>query len=163
MRPATAQDRELAAAARARDALRIKWPEKKALTRWAKAQGWPGSWFDYQGAFEKKMLESDALFALALAESGIEVQVPKERYAYPDAELKELDELYDERGDTGRPTSWGLLVAGLRDIRRAVEAGVVVEVDGHRLTSFSSFYSWAHGRYHMLEDGYDSWIGDDET
>ena len=28
------------------------------------------------------------------------------------------------------------------------------------LTTWQSFYDWAHGRYHMLEDGYDSWIGD---
>ena len=49
----------------------------------------------------------------------------------------------------------------MREIRRAVEAGVVVEIDGRKLKSWASFYDWAHGRYHMLEDGYDSWIGDD--
>jgi hypothetical protein len=31
------------------------------------------------------------------------------------------------------------------------------------LSSFQSFYDWAHGRYHVLEDGYDSWIGDDDS
>jgi hypothetical protein len=54
-------------------------------------------------------------------------------------------------------------VESLREVRRAVEAGVVVHVDGKQLTSFDSFYSWAHGRYHALEDGYDSWIGDDKS
>jgi hypothetical protein len=45
------------------------------------------------------------------------------------------------------------LVEELREIRRAGE--------GKTLRSFQSFYDWAHGRYHALEDGYDSWIGDD--
>jgi hypothetical protein len=50
----------------------------------------------------------------------------------------------------------GALVEELRVIRRAVEAGFVVE-----LRTWQGFYSWAHGRYHALEDGYDSWIGSD--
>lgn len=75
--------------------------------------------------------------------------------------LQELDWLYAQRSPSGRPTEWGGLVDALREIRRAVEAGVVVEVDGRTLTSFATFYTWAHGRYHMLEDGYDRWIGDD--
>ena len=62
-----------------------------------------------------------------------------------------------------RPTQWGVLVEALREIRRAVEAGVAVKVEGKTLRDFDSFYTWAHGRYHALEDGYDSWIGDDET
>ncbi len=54
------------------------------------------------------------------------------------------------------------IVAELRDIRRAVEAGVVVHVAGEEpMLNWQNFYSWAHGRYHMLEDGYDKWIGDD--
>ena len=57
----------------------------------------------------------------------------------------------------------GVLVAGLREIRRAVAAGVVVYVDGKTLRSFGSFYNWAHGRYDALEEGYDSWIGDDKS
>ena len=79
-------------------------------------------------------------------------------------ELAELDALYAERSSSGRPTSWGALVEELRKIRRAVEAGTVVTVeDGPRLSTWQGFYSWAHGRYHMLEDGYDSWIGDDNS
>jgi hypothetical protein len=78
-------------------------------------------------------------------------------------ELQKLDRLYAERSATGRPTDWGSLVEKLRSIRRMIEAGTVVEVDGKVLNSFGTFYAWAHGRYHMLEDGYDSWIGDDDT
>lgn len=78
--------------------------------------------------------------------------------------LKEFDALYAQRAN-GRPTHWGDLVRQLRQIRRQVEAGVKVEIEGTStvLTSWESFYSWAHGRYHMLEDGYDSWIGDDNS
>jgi len=55
-----------------------------------------------------------------------------------------------------------MLVEDLREIRRAVEAGVAVTVEGEGLLlNWQGFYRWAHGRYHMLEDGYDKWIGDD--
>lgn len=78
--------------------------------------------------------------------------------------LKALDELYEARSPSGRPTSWRALVEELREIRRAVEAGTVVQVEGvGALKTWQAFYSWAHGRYHMLEDGCDSWIGDDKS
>ena len=76
--------------------------------------------------------------------------------------LKEFDDLYAERSESGRPVGWGSLVAELREIRRAVEAGVVVNVEGAGpMRSWQAFYDWAHGRYHALEDGYDEWIGND--
>lgn len=79
-------------------------------------------------------------------------------------EINELDELYEARSPSGRPTSWGALVEKLRTIRRTVEAGTVVVIeDGPTLQDWQTFYAWAHGRYHMLEDGYDSWIGDDNS
>jgi hypothetical protein len=79
--------------------------------------------------------------------------------------LQELDALYEERSASGRPIHWGNLVRELREIRRLVEGGVKVNVaeTGTVLNSWQSFYTWAHGRYHMLEDGYDSWIGDDNS
>ena len=56
------------------------------------------------------------------------------------------------------------MVEALRAIRRAVEAGVVVQVEGaQEMRTWQGFYDWAHGRYHMLEDGYDRWIGDDHA
>lgn len=89
---------------------------------------------------------------------------PKQKRTITADKLKELDALYAERSSSGRPTSWGILVNELRIIRRAVEAGTVVTVaDGPQLTTWQDFYGWAHGRYHMLEDGYDSWIGDDNS
>ena len=81
--------------------------------------------------------------------------------------LNKLDELYEETEDMGvlgqRPIHWGTLVEKLRKIRRLIEAGVTVKIEGTQtvLETWQSFYSWAHGRYHALEDGYDSWIGDD--
>ncbi|MBI5933937.1 MAG: hypothetical protein HY867_09535 [Chloroflexi bacterium] len=80
--------------------------------------------------------------------------------------LKELDELYENTEDITpqlkRHPDWGILVEELRDIRRRIEAGVTVRIEGTdtALTDWSGFYEWAHGRYHALEDGYDRWIGD---
>ncbi len=77
--------------------------------------------------------------------------------------LRDLDALY---GDTPMQTNrnWGLLVERLRQIRRLVESGVTVKIEGSEtvLTTWQEFYSWAHGRYHKLEEGSDQWIGHDE-
>ncbi len=81
--------------------------------------------------------------------------------------LKDLDALYEETEDMGvlgrRHTGFGILVDELRKIRRLVESGVRVKIEGTEtvLTTWQDFYDWAHGRYHKLEDGYDRWIGDD--
>ena len=76
--------------------------------------------------------------------------------------LTELDELYAAQNASGRQTAWSVLVARLREIRRAIEAGQVVEVhDGLKLASVLDFHTWAYGRYKLLEEGHDSWIGDD--
>ena len=131
---------------------------------WAKAQGWPTPWFSFRSAFLAKMLESDENFDLAVTESGVKVYFPKEEHSLSENDLKEFDAMYEATDRGGRrPTRWRYLVEALREIRRAVEAGVVVRVEGKTLRDFDSFYTWAHGRYHALEDGCDSWIGDDET
>jgi hypothetical protein len=79
-------------------------------------------------------------------------------------ELAGLDALYAARGDHGRPNQWDGLVEALRRIRRTVESGVPVEVEGGpTLHTWEEFYAWAHGRYHALEDGADHWIGDDAS
>jgi len=108
------------------------------------------------------MLETKENFELAILKSGIEIQIPRQDYTISSERLRELDGLYEERAPGGRPNSWGALVEELREIRRAVEAGVVIKIEGERaILSWQNFYDWAHGRYHMLEDGYDKWIGDD--
>ena len=163
LQPATAGDRVRTAEAQRRGVAQIRWPESKALRDWTRQQGWRTPRLGFQSAFLGTMLASDDNFALAITESGVEILIPRQRVAIPDEELQEMDALYAERGADGRPSGWGALVDGLREIRRVVEAGVVVEIDGTTLNSWGSFYTWAHGRYHMLEDGYDSWIGDDKS
>lgn len=134
---------------------------------WAKAHGWPTPWFAFERAFLTKMLASDESFDLAVADSGVKLYLPKKQHNLSHADLERLDALYEESQEMGalgrRPTRWGKLVEELREIRRAVEAGVEVTVGGQTLADWESFYSWAHGRYRALEDGYDSWIGDDRT
>lgn len=79
-------------------------------------------------------------------------------------ELLELDAFYAERAASGHPSAWGLLVARLRELRRAIEAGEVVHIaGGPTLFSVLDFHTWAYERYKLLEEGYDSWIGDDES
>jgi hypothetical protein len=141
----------------------------KELKGWAKSHGWPTPWFGFEKAFIAKLFESKETFSLALKESGINIHVPIEEHTLTVERLKELDVLYEKREEMGalgrRPTDWGTLVSELRKIRRLVEAGVKVKIEGTQtvLTTWQSFYDWAHGRYHMLEDGYDSWIGDDNS
>lgn len=163
LRAATAEDHELACDAQRRGRLQVEWPDLDALRRWAKQQGWPTPWFGFQKAFLNTMLESRERFALAFHGSGIALQIPKQRYTISAETVRRLDELYAERSPDGRPTLWGSLVEELREIRRAVEAGVVVTIEGGPdLGTWQGFYTWAHGRYHALEDGYDAWIGSDE-
>lgn len=164
---ATAQDRQRAADAHRKGTWQITWPDVTSLRAWARQHGWPAPWFVFERRFIEKMLESDDNFKVVVEDSGLQVQIPLEQYKVSDDQLRALDAMYDERADMGvlgsRPTGWGSLVEELREIRRAIEAGVVVEVDGRKLKSVGSFLTWAHERYHMLEDGYDSWIGDDKS
>ncbi len=162
MRPATAEDYGAVQDAHRAGTMQIKWPDRKALRQWTGQQAWPTPWFGFETAFLAKMFESPANFTQAIAESGIEIQIPQREYILSGARQEELDSLYAERSPGGRPVRWETLVEELREIRRAVEAGVVVQVeDGPRLQTWQEFYEWAHGRYHMLEDGADRWIGDD--
>ncbi len=147
----------------------IELPDLKELKVWAKSHDWPTPWFGFKKAFISKLFESDKTFALALKESGVKIHIPIKEHTITIKALKELDELYQETEDMGvlgqRPTRWGSLVGRLREIRRLVEAGVKVKVEGTGtvMDTWQSFYDWAHGRYGMLEDGYDSWIGDDKS
>jgi hypothetical protein len=101
------------------------------------------------------MLASDENFALAVTKSGLKIRIPKEEHTITAADLAGYDAQYEDS------QSWRWLVEDLREVRRAVEVGVVVRVEDKKLNSFESFYSWAHGRYHALEDGADEWIGMD--
>lgn len=162
MRKAGPHDPSEAREAHGRGAMQVRWPDREALRRWAKEHGWPTPWLGFDQAFITRMLASEESFALAVNESGVELHIPKREHTIPADKLRGLDALYDGRSE-GRPTGWGTLVESLREIRRAVEAGVVVTIEGgETLRSWQDFYAWAHGRYHMLEDGYDQWIGNDD-
>lgn len=78
--------------------------------------------------------------------------------------LTELDELYEDRDASGNPTpAWGTLVEKLRKIRRILEAGEIVQIaGGPTLHSVLDFHTWAYSRYKLLEEGWDSWIGNDD-
>jgi hypothetical protein len=141
----------------------VEWPDTKLLRAWARDHGWPAPRFGFENAFVAKMLETDEAFTQALSEAGVGLRIPQIEYVLSVEDLKLLDDLYDARSPSGRPSDWGILVEELREIRRAVEAGIKVKIEGTDtvLTTWQGFYDWAHGRYHMLEDGYDKWIGDD--
>lgn len=164
LRTATPEDQGFAREAQSLGRLRVRWPDLTALRSWARQRGWPVPWVGFKEAFLARMLGSREDFETALKESGIEVSIPRRDYTISKEKLAELDALYEQRSTSGRPIGWGTLVEELRQIRRAVEAGVVVSVEGAQgLRTWQDFYNWAHGRYHALEDGYDSWIGDDAS
>ncbi|MCL4862476.1 MAG: hypothetical protein KJZ93_23885 [Caldilineaceae bacterium] len=162
MKRAEAEDYRVAREMHHRGALQIKWPNLRGLRAWSKGQGWPTPWFGFEAAFLAKLFDSQMNFVQAISESGIELHIPQRAYTLSTERLSELDTLYEARSSSGRPVRWGMLVEELREIRRAVEAGVVIQVaGGPTMRSWQGFYEWAHGRYHMLEDGSDHWIGDD--
>lgn len=163
MREAGPGDQRVARDAHGRGTLRVEWPDLGALRDWAKRHGWPTPWLGFDKAFLARMLEEEAGFDQCIGESGIKMRIPRQEHTLSAEDLKELDELYEERSETGRPVAWGSLVEELRAIRRAVEAGVVVKVEGATpMRTWQDFYGWAHGRYHALEDGSDKWIGNDD-
>jgi len=91
---------------------------------------------------------------------------PKE-HTITQEKLEKLDFLYED-AEIITPTmrnyrQWGSLVEELRAIRRMVEAGIIVKIEGTEttLTTWQEFYTWAHGRYYLLEDSFTKWIGDD--
>lgn len=155
LRTADYRDRVAAAEARRLGVLEETWDGSQSQRSWAKKHGWPTPWLGFSKAFLDKMFESDDTYCLALQAPGLRLRIPKSSHTLTAQELAQFDEAYASR-------SWRWLVESLREIRRAVEAGVVVEVDGTSLRSFDSFYQWAHGRYHALEDDVTTgWIGDD--
>lgn len=162
LRQANPSDLDAVRKARTDESLSISLPDQNELRNWAKEQRWPTPWFGFEDAFISKMLEDQTSFERATNSSGVSISLPREKFTLSAAQIAELDDLYSERSPSQRPVGWNVLVAKLREIRRAVEAGVVVEIeDGPTLRSWQSFYAWAHGRYHMLEDGADEWIGAD--
>lgn len=164
---ALSNHRQRAIDAHQKGVLLIVWPDSNRLKIWVKKQGWRVPWFKFKNYFISKMLESDENFALVLKESRLEVIIPKEHYNISDRTLHQWDAMYEEREDMGvlgmRPTRWGYLVEGLREIRRIAEVGVIIKIEGKNIQNVGQFLTWVHRRYPGLEDGCDSWVGDDNS
>ena len=56
MRAAGPEDRELVGEALGRGTAKVDWPDRKALRDWARRQGWPTPWLDFEPAFLTRML-----------------------------------------------------------------------------------------------------------
>lgn len=153
---ATPSDRVAAKKAYEDGIAKIVFRDSASLRQWMKGKGWKRSWFSLRESFIKQLFDNDENYRLVLREHILEILIPKKNAVISEQELKHLDESYDTR-------SWSYVVEALREIRRAVEAGVVIEVDGKTLKSWNEWYTWAHGRYHLLEEGSDKWIGDDRV
>jgi hypothetical protein len=117
-------------------------------------QGWKRSWLFPEDSFYKTLFENNKNFELAL-ENVIDLLISKSIHPISDKELQDLDQDYEER-------SFSAIFEGLRDIRRAIEAGVIIDLDGRELKSVGAFVTWAHKRYHLLEVMFDKWIGNDK-
>ncbi len=157
-------DYEWSKKARLQGTIKLIWPDKKELQAWTRQQGWKTSWLSFESQFVDHMFANQQNFAKTLQESGMVLLIPRREVEITAKMLQEIDEDYARRNESGRPTHWSSVVADLRAIRRAVEAGVVIKIAGQetRLQTWQGFYEWAHGRYHMLEDGFDQWIGNDD-
>jgi hypothetical protein len=151
---ADSQDWEAAKKAYDAGTAKIEIRNLASLSQWMKGKGWRRPWFFLQESFIRQLFANPENFRLALREYMAEIRIPKSNAVIPHQELKEMDESYDAR-------SWSYVVESLREIRRAIEAGVVIEVDGKTLKTWNDWYSWAHSRYYMLEESSDKWIGDD--
>ncbi len=155
MRQAGPSDRLNVKKAAEKNRLVYNWYQVPDLRKWAKRQGWPTPWLSFASKFLETMLENDQNFTLVLDQTDLVFQIPVQEYSIDDGTLAEFDQMYKAREFLD-------LVDELRDIRRAVEVGVKVHIDGQTLKSWGGFYSWAHGRYYLLEDDTGSgWIGDD--
>ena len=156
LRPAVFEDREALLDQLNKGTLRIKYSNRKTLKNWAWERGWATPWFGFEKKFVQKMLESEFNFHSAVTGCGIEILVPKSEFTIEEKKIAILDATYQN------PEERCYLIEELREIRRAVEAGVVIRIGQDRvIKSWQQFYGWAHERYHILEDGCDKWIGDD--
>ncbi|MCB0689644.1 MAG: hypothetical protein KDC53_24055 [Saprospiraceae bacterium] len=147
-------DWELVKKAHQAGTVKIELLNDASLRSWMKGNGWKSSWIFLEESFKKQLLSEEWKYRQALEGGIVEIMIPKDKVNISGETLKDLDESYEER-------SWSSLVESLRDMRRAVEAGVILEVEGKPIKTWNAWYSWAHSRYPGLEEGSDLWIGDD--
>jgi hypothetical protein len=128
-------------------------PNRVSLKDWMLARGWKRSWLSPEGSFYKQCFQDDVLFQLALKDQMIDIWIPKAMHQVSAANLAAIDEDYQQK-------DWSAAVAQLRDIRRAIDAGITIELDGQTFISSGAFYTWAHQRYHVLEEISNDWMMD---
>ena len=154
VKKATSLDREIARRAYEAGNAKIVLRDNVSLRQWMNSKGWKRGWLLSRYSFIKQLFTNDENYQLVLQDNIAEILIPRQQVNVSEERLDQIDQSYEAR-------SWPYVVEALREIRRAVEAGVVIEVDGKTLKSWQEWYSWAHSRYHLLEDGSDKWIGDD--
>ena len=128
--------------------------DRKKLKSWMKSKKWRTSWLFPEKSFYQALLANDENFQTALSENVVEILVPKSTYKVPEKEIEKIDQYYEQE-------EWDWAVECLREIRRAIDAGVVIKIGDQQFTTAGSFYTWAHKRYHILEEASDKWILDD--
>ena len=146
-------DRVRAKEAYEKETGRFTVPNRVSLKDWMKARGWKRSWISPEGSFYKQCFRDDSLFQLALKEEMVDIWIPKQTHQVSKADLAGIDQDYQTQ-------DWSAAVAKLRDIRRALDAGVTIEIDGQPFKSSGSFYTWAHKRYHALAEISNDWMMD---
>lgn len=126
-------------------------PEWPSLREWMRAREWKYSWLSKETAFYKQCFRNDDNFRAVLEDQIAELWIPKQSHQVSEDDLASIDKDYSDR-------AWSSAVAQLKDLRRAIDAGITIKVDGRTFTSSGSFYTWVHKRYHALEEASDDWI-----
>ncbi len=151
---AGSEDRKIVKEAFDKKRTNFVFKDKKSLKSWMKSKKWRTSWLFPEQSFYQAIFENDDNFQTALSENIVEIFLPKSAYKVPDKEIEKIDQYYEQE-------EWDWAVECLREIRRAIDAGVVIKIGDQQFTTAGSFYTWAHKRYHILEEASDKWILDD--
>lgn len=130
---------------------KIEFRDRKNLYTWMKKSGWKPNWFFVEQSFRKRIVEEEKRFRQAIAEKKATIMIPVDSYRCDNKYLEDLDQDY-ENGD------YDGMVSSLSDLRRAIDAGVLVLIDGNSFDDSSKFYNWVHKRWHLLEECADKWI-----
>ncbi|MCB0656374.1 MAG: hypothetical protein KDC57_09580 [Saprospiraceae bacterium] len=151
LRYAQIDDRAITKKFMAKHSAQVVFADRPRLKNWMKQRGWPRSLFGLESTFLKQMLASDERFNEAIVDQVVEIKIPVEYYVMSKEDLQSFDEAY-QNGE------YDAVVAGLKEYRRAIDAGVTLEIEFKKYTSTAAFYTWAHNRYHRLEEMADSWL-----
>ncbi|HRV83393.1 MAG TPA: hypothetical protein P5275_00925 [Saprospiraceae bacterium] len=151
LRKAQSPDLEFARKCMEKGHYKLELPGNKATRHWMEERGWRRPFFGLESSFLKQFLSDTEHFQAALKDQIVILWLPIERYVMSASELRDFDETYQDR-------RFDAVVGGLKEYRYAIDAGVEVEIDFTKFTSSSTFYTWVHKRYPLLEEGADDWL-----